>query len=694
MGDLTREDVLAEWVRVAERLDLRRKVEAAHDDGEPCVLVDWVDLDKAGELGGLLLERPGLVLEGAGALAEDLLPPDAERGVALRVFNLPENARVPIRLLRDEHVGTLVALEGLIRKVNETRPQLREAVFECQMCGALTRVRQETSTLREPMECSKNGDAGDVESFVGEPGCLRPFTKTRFNLLVQASDRVDAQKLELQEPPELLKGGAQPAKIVGRMVKDLAGAHLPGDRVIVNGTLRCFKKENTRNAPTTLDWYIDVHSIEVKEFAYEDLHISPKDEEEIRALAANPNIHSIAARSIAPTIYSMDVEKRALLFQLFAGAEKILPDGTRLRGDVHVLMVGDPGTAKSQLLRYMSRLAPRGVYVSGKGASAAGLTAAAVRDDSFGEGKWTIEAGALVLADLGQACVDELDKMSPGDRDGLHEAMEQQTIHIAKAGITASLNTRCSVTAAANPKLGRFDSFSDYVSQLNLPPALLSRFDLILCIEDNPDEKRDRAMGTHILNAHRAGAVARTEAANPALEGITPPIAPELLRRFVALAKRTVFPVLTPEADALILDYYISRRKAGGPDRVAITARYLEALIRLTEASARLRLDSVATVEDARRAVELMDHSLRTATDADGLLDIDIIETGQPKARRDRARAVEEFLKDQAEPVITPVVVDALGIDEREVEDILSRLRDIGQVYNPTIGRWSHVDRR
>jgi len=196
-------------------------------------------------------------------------------------------------------------------------------------------------------------------------------------------------------------------------------------------------------------------------------------------------IYDNVKRSIAPSIYGYDEVKEALALQLFSGVSKGLPDGTRIRGDIHILLVGDPGIAKSQLLRYISKLSPRGIYTSGKSSTSAGLTATAVKDE-LGDGRWTIEAGALVLADKGIACIDEMDKMRSEDRSALHEAMEQQTISVAKAGVMATLKSRCALLAAANPKFGRFDKFEGIAQQINLSPALMSRFDLIFVLTDEP----------------------------------------------------------------------------------------------------------------------------------------------------------------------------------------------------------------
>src|SRR5256885_3069954 len=314
--------------------------------------------------------------------------------------------------------------------------------------------------------------------------------------------------------------------------------------------------------------FMDVNSVEKEQVEFEEIEDTEDDARLIREAGASPDIFRMITASIAPSLYGMHVEKEALALQLFSGVPKLMPDGRRIRGDIHVLMVGDPGVGKSELLSYMSRLSPRGIYATGKAASAAGPTAAAVRDE-FGEGRWTLEAGALVLADLGLAAIDEIEKMNPQDRSAIHEAMEQQRISVAKAGITAVLQARCAVLAAANPKFGRFDEHKYISEQIDLPPALLSRFDIIFSMIDRPQSDRDRELAEHVLKGHRVGEIARrreTGAATEETQGLeepyTPYFSPEFLRKYVALANR-IYPVMTDEAMAIIEKKYLEIRKTG-----------------------------------------------------------------------------------------------------------------------------------
>ncbi len=257
------------------------------------------------------------------------------------------------------------------------------------------------------------------------------------------------------------------------MEDDLTGEVFPGDRVVLNGILRSSQRGRFRQRSTLFDIFSDIVSVEMEKVEYEQIQITPEDAKRIEEEAASGDVIRKIVGSIAPSVYGLEVEKEAMALQLFGGVPKELPDGRRIRGDSHILLVGDPGTAKSELLTYMVKLSPRGIYASGKAASSAGLTAAAVRDE-FGEGRWTLEAGALVLGDKGLVALDEVEKMNEVDRSSIHTAMEQQAVHVAKAGITATLQTRCSILAAANPTLGRFDDKKFISEQINLPPTLLS----------------------------------------------------------------------------------------------------------------------------------------------------------------------------------------------------------------------------
>jgi replicative DNA helicase Mcm len=456
---------------------------------------------------------------------------------------------------------------------------------------------------------------------------------------------------------------------------------------------------------TVFDIFLECNSIEIAEKEFEEVEIDEKAEDEIRTLSRDPMIYRMITHSIAPTIYGSEDVKQAIALQLFGGIAKEMPDGSHLRGDIHVLLIGDPGIAKSQLLRYVVKLSPRAIYTSGQSSTAAGLTATAVKDE-FGEGRWTLEAGALVLADMGVAAVDEMDKMEKGDRSALHEAMEQQSISVAKAGITATLKSRCALLGAANPKYGRFDMFGDISDQINMPPSLLSRFDLIFIMTDQPEQKRDLAIAEHILKAHSTGELIAQHRKTPIpgvtdeyiqqqLKPVMPDIDPSLFRKYVAYSKRSCYPILSPEAQEVLVAYYLKLRGIAEPNKpVPVTARQLEALVRLAEASARIRLSDTIEQSDAERVIHIVDACLRQiAYDAKtGTFDIDKVVTGISKEKRDIVRVIKDAIRDiggEGRRAGIDQVIDAVstkGFAREKVREGIDMLLRHGEAMEPKSG--------
>jgi len=616
---------------------------------------------------------------------KDSLEPDH---LNIRFTNLPQKTK--IRDIRADQINTFVSIEGILRKTTEVRPRIVSAVFRCRSCNKLTDpIPQGYGRFDEPEFC---------------PNCER---KTRLDLVLNRCRFVDAQKLRIQESPEGLRGGEQPQTLDIDVTDDLTGLVTPGDRVVVNGILRSVQRINYGQKSTLFDIYLEGNSIEVAEKEFEEVAITEEDEAKIMALARDPMIYKKIVRSIAPTIYGSDDVKEAIALQLFGGIPKEMPDGSRLRGDIHVLLVGDPGIAKSQILRYVAKLSPRGIYTSGKSSTAAGLTATAVKDE-FGDGRWTLEAGALVLADMGIAAVDEMDKMAKEDRSALHEAMEQQSVSVAKAGITATLKCRCALLGAANPKLGRFDQFIPIAEQINMPPSLLSRFDLIFVMTDQPEAERDAAIAQHIIKTHAVGELIKQHEHEPvagvddeyirrALAPVTPDIDPALLRKYIAYAKRTCFPILSDGAKEALIGYYMRLRNlaSGNNKPVPVTARQLEALVRLAEASARMRLSNTIDTEDTDRILKIVDACLRqVAYDAEsGSFDIDKLVTGVPKSQRDIIRSIKEAIRNlsgesggqaRVEEVIEILVQQGFARDK--IEYTLDHLKRGGEVLEPRHG--------
>lgn len=592
------------------------------------------------DLADYLLHKPGHCLRiGAQMMHQVDVTVDPKPRLHLRVTGLPESQNVRVRNIRAEHLSRFLAVEGLVKKVTEVRPQVLEAAFDCKTCGNRLRVVQEEEILTEPVLCDS---------------CEKPGPWT---LREEDSRFIDHQKVEIQEAPEGLRGGSQPERLTIHLQDDLVHKVSPGDRVILNGILEARKRRESGKVKVEFNKVLQGVSVQTQQAEFSEIKWEPEEEEEFHKLANDPRVYDRLRASFAPTIFGLDTEKDCLILALFGGVAKEHKDGSRNRGDIHVLLVGDPGVAKSQLLRYLSKLAPRAIFTSGKGASAAGLTAAAVKDE-FGEGQWTLEAGALVLADMGIACIDELDKMEKNDQSAMHQAMEQQEVSIAKAGVSATLKSRCAVIGAANPKMGRFDEYESIHSQINMPPALLSRFDLIFSLRDKPSRDKDAQLAAHVLKTHQGGEVREHRKANPGgaysledenalVKRVEPELAADWLRKYVAFAKRNIFPVLTDEAIKRIQDYYVDLRASASEGSIPLTARQLEAFIRVAEASARIRLSQEATVEDAERAIRIIESYLRSVgVDREtGKLDIDVIATGVSHSQHDRMRTIQDILR-------------------------------------------------
>ena len=640
--------------------------------GKTSLTVDFEDLLAFDQrLAEELLEKPDEYLKHANNAAYAQLqiedPEYAEKTttVDVRIVRLLEAA--PLRKLGSQQIGRLVMVEGIVVRSSPVRPMVMQAAFKCKRCGTVNPVNQTGMFLKAPFVCS-------------DPNC---GSKGPFDFVQEESTFIDSQDLRVQERPEDLPPGQLPRtlniKLVGSEIVDVAR---PGDHVSAVGEVRAF-------APTLPNvgklrafiLHLDANSIEVLGKEPETALPSPEEEEKILELAKDPWVHRKIIGSIAPSIYGYDHIKEAIMYLLFGGVAKTLPDIT-IRGELNALLVGDPGTAKSQLLQYVARIAPRGLYTSGRGTTAAGLTAAVIREKGGG---MSLEAGALVLADKGIACIDEMDKMRPEDRVAIHEAMEQHTVSVAKGGIVATLNARTAILAAANPALGRYEPHRTVAENISLPVTILSRFDLIFILRDVPNKESDSKMSEHILELHRKGS-------GP----VEPPIAVELLRKYISYAK-SVKPVLTQEALKRLNDFYLAMRSAseaeGSP--VAITARQLESLVRTAEARSRVALRKEVLAEDAEAAIAIMKRSLEeVGIDLSSYkMDIDIIMTGKPKSMRDRLQTILSTLMEMEKD--TGIVERAAleneletkhKISRGEAERLIGQLLREGTIYEPREG--------
>lgn len=662
-----------------------------------------------------VITHPSISMEAARRSLKALL---TEQGVdaeaQVRLIELPNDHRYLLRQIRNEHIGPLVALEGIISKITSVRPMVTHATFRCR-CGHDTIIEQMNEAVMDtPLICEEH-----------EGGCGREARNTRFTIIHEDSVHLDTQSVEIQELPERVKSGESAEKMTCFLHGDLAGVLSPGNRVTLNGRLfRRAQRKGGRETPI-FDLFFKTHSFERNNIPLDEIVISPEEENMIIAMSKRDDLDELLINSIAPSIFGMYGIKRSLMLQLFGGVARINPDGTRGRGDIHVLLMGDPGVAKSQLLNYMTELSPRGQFASGMSSSGAGLTAAAIQHP---EGGWSVEAGALPLADMGLASIDEFDKMSEQDRSSMHEAMEQQKISIHKATVHTTMRTRCSILAAANPADGKFipperhPRNHPYTKQIHLSSTLLSRFDAIWVILDQPEKDNDRRIGAHISGYRQKGtpewlidqgvmpAPTSSDAASNTLDG-KEIVEPDLFMKYVAYAKKNIHPVLIDDAKHLLVDYYVKTRTTGGGhmdpgstyadgvsegmergsdslDSIPITARSIEALVRLSEAHARIRLSDEVSVEDARYATILFD-AWRYELQGDDF-DETTIQSGKATTKRNAEHAVHFFVIQESERTNAPVNIATIltemerkKISAHQVEEILDQLCNGGKLYRP-----------
>jgi replicative DNA helicase Mcm len=649
----------------------RQRISQLAVSGKTSLIVEFEDiLTFDHRLADQLLEKPDEYLKHADNAAQNQLAIEApeyaeKQKITVRVVRLLEPT--PLRKLGAAHIGKLVMIEGIVVRSTPVRPMVMRAAFKCKGCGNITYVDQTGPFLKAPFACS-------------DPSCRR---KGPFDFVQEESTFIDSQDLRVQERPEDLPPGQLPrtlhVKLVGSEIVDVAR---PGDHVSVVGIVRAAAPTMPKVGKLrTFILHLDTNSIEVLGKEPEATLPSPEEEKQILELAKDPWIHRKIINSIAPSIYGYEHVKEAIMYLLFGGVPKTLPD-ISIRGELNILLVGDPGTAKSQLLQYVARVAPRGLYTSGRGTTAAGLTAAVIREKGGG---MSLEAGALVLADKGIACIDEIDKMRPEDRVAIHEAMEQHTVSVAKGGIVATLNARTAILAAANPALGRYEARRTIAENISLPVTILSRFDLIFVLRDVPNKEIDGRMSEHILEIHRRG-----------LSPVEPPIPLELLRKYISYAK-TIKPVLTNEALQRLKDFYLAMRSAseseGSP--IAITARQLESLIRLAEARARAALRTEVLAEDAEAAINIMKRSLEeVGIDLSSYkFDIDLIMTGKPKSLRDKLQVLLSVLTEMEKEIGMVNRADLINkleteynISKMEAERLISQLLREGTIYEPREG--------
>jgi len=640
--------------------------------GQSHLALDFSELIKFNsEISEEILESPEELLKAGELSIRDFDLPKKVIKFNIRFAGIPNAQKIKISEIRSKHLNKLILVEGIVRRKTDVRPHVTAAKFECPSCGNILNVLQLDKKFKEPNRCS-----------CGRKGKFKEISK----------ELVDGQGLVLEESPDDLEGN-QPKRINVFSKDDLVSPlserrSSPGAKVrLVGWVSEVPINLRSGGKATKYDLIIEANNIIPVDNDLEDIKIDDKELEEIRKIGLSENPLRILANAIAPSIYGHDKIKEALVLQLAGGCRKVRSDGMITRGDCHILLIGDPGSGKSQLLKRISKVAPKARFTSGKGATAAGLTASVVKDEFLGG--WTLEAGTLVLANQGFAIIDEMDKMNKEDRSALHEALEQQTVSISKANIQATLRCETTVLAAANPKYGRFDPYDLVAKQIDLPPTLINRFDLIFPIKDMPSREKDESAAAFILNLHRDPDSGEAE------------ISTELIRKFFVYIRQKMKPKMSDEAIAELKEYYVSMRNSGsgeeqGIKSIPITARQLEALVRLSEAVAKVRLAKIVSKEDAQKAIELIDYCLnQIAKDSEtGKIDIDRLSSRITASERSNISIIKEtinHLEAELQNKIIPIEIlmeksSEKNISPNQVEEILEKLRRSGDIFEPKKG--------
>ena len=650
------------------------------------IVVDYNDLVSSPLIESKFIQSPDEILHAFSKAIYEILkerfPEYArkiEHEIRARIANFP--AERSLRQINSEVITKMISVSGMIVRTSEVKPLAKEVTYQCLDKHKSKFTLFDGMSLNTSVKCQT-------------PNCKH----INLSLIPEESKFIDFQIVRLQELPEDLPPGQLPHYVNVSMKQDLVDYARPGDRIILTGIVRIEQERISGVNKSESALYrlrIDGNNIEFvggkgikNSRRTEREEISPDEQKIIRTLSKNPDIYDRLIASFAPHIRGHELFKEAILLLIVGSTQRILSDGSKVRGDINVFLVGDPGTAKSEMLKFCARIAPRGLYTSGRGSTAAGLTAAVVRDTS---GIFMLEAGAVVLGDQGLVCIDEFDKMRPEDRSALHEVMEQQSVSIAKGGIVATLNARTSILAAANPLFGKYDPFKNLTENVNLPIPLLTRFDLVFVVRDIPSQEKDRQIAQHIINQHGTSGTDTTSLVDV-----------DILTKYLAYAKR-LDPDLTKEAENKIMEFYLKMRSIEGEDKekmITITPRQLEGLIRLATARAKILLKNQVDEKDADRAIYLFNEMLKNAgIDVNtGKIDIGVLQ-GRPRSEISKLATFMEILKslegEPQSPVLEQTFVDELvkseKFNEEEARNYIRRMVREASIYESKPGHYNTV---
>lgn len=577
----------------------KEKIKRMCDHNKQSLEVSYMHLSIAQPTFGMwVADAPELMLEKLNETAMEVvkqLYPDYDEihnEIFVRIVELPITDK--LCEIRQVHLNALIKVSGVVTRRTGIYPQLKMVVFECQKCGnhAGPYYQQNASADVKPGSC--------------------PECQSKGPLIVNQERTIyrNYQKLTLQETPGTVQPGRLPRYKDVVLLGDLIDCARPGEQVEVTGVYKnnFDSSLNTKNGFPVFATLIDANHVSKKDDIYSPFRLTEEDEGQIQNLAKDPQIVEKITASIAPSIFGHDDIKTALALSMFGGNAKDVNGKHRIRGDINVLLLGDPGTAKSQFLKYVEKSMPRAVFATGKGASAVGLTAAVHMDPITRE--WTLEGGALVLADTGVCLIDEFDKMSDQDRTSIHEAMEQQSISISKAGIVTTLQARCAVIAAANPKAGRYNSSLHFHENVELTEPILSRFDVLCVVKDLVDPIADTQLAEFVVrshaNSHPSKAAAQMDDDDTGGEG-EGPIPQDLLRKYIVYARKVYKPRINNIDEEKVTKLYAElRRESEAGGGIPIAVRHVESIIRMSESFARMHLRDVVRDDDVNLAIRVM----------------------------------------------------------------------------------------
>jgi replicative DNA helicase Mcm len=635
--------------------------------------IDYKEVEKSGKEGLVcadkLLEKQREVFEEVNdaLITSELIKPKTKDGkpvnINIRFISVPR--RVRIRDIRKENVNQLVSIDGVIIRSSEVRPRIVDAVFKC-AAGHFTHRIQKFGGFVQPDKCSICN--------------LRVL-----DLVPLRSIFADSQTGRIQENLETQKAGEQPQQLPIDIEDDLCGQIVPGERVVLNGIIRSRQKIQHGEKSGMFELFLQVNSIERDHKNFADLEISEEEEDQIRKLAKSPDLLTTMSKSILPAISGFAEEKKGIALFLFAAHQEAF-EGKKMRGSIHVFLGGDPGISKSTMLLMLRDITPRSLYISGRSTSSAGLTFTMRQDEH--DKRWVADAGAAVMADESCLFVDELGQMEKTDIMALNEFMETQIIPVNKAGINATLQARCSVMVALNPKHGRFDMAIPLADQIDgkIPPQLLSRFDLIYLLPDVPEENQDRTTADSILAGWQRRSRTRENQ-----------IPRDLLLKYIAIARQRKNPQLNEPAARLITDRFVEIRKSSGGGTISLTNRALESLARLATAHAIMRLGTEVTIQDAEAAIAVYEYSLKQfAVDSrTGMYDADRA-SGKTKERRGLVAEILAAIRDEGgkcslDIIIRDVTAKNPGMTEAKVKNTFEQMCRENMLCEAGLGKWRVV---